>query len=56
MRQQFGFLMQLVVLTLLPLLIVWQLNYGMPLIWMPVLTLAGIAVFTFGTRLRNGKT
>ncbi len=55
MRQQIGFLMQLVVLTLLPLLIVWQLNYGMPLIRMPVLTLAGIAVFTFGTRLRNGK-
>jgi hypothetical protein len=55
MQQQFGFLMQLVVLTLLPLLIVWQLNYGMRLIWMPVLTLAGIALFTFGTRLRNGK-
>tara|TARA_B100001105_G_C22007334_1_gene279985 strand:- start:260 stop:430 length:171 start_codon:yes stop_codon:yes gene_type:complete len=55
MRQQFGFLMQLVVMTLLPLLIVWQLNFGMPLIWMPGLTLVGIALFTFGTRLRNDK-
>ncbi|MFP6702429.1 MAG: hypothetical protein VB861_11825 [Planctomycetaceae bacterium] len=55
MRQQVGFLMQLVVLTLLPFLIVWQLSYELPLIRMPVLTLAGIALFTLGTRLRNGK-
>ena len=55
MRQQIGFLMQLAVLATLPFVIIWQLNFGMRLIWMPVLTLAGIALFTFGTRLRNGK-
>ena len=55
MRQQIGFLMQLAVLTLLPFLILWQLNYGMPLLWMPVLTLVGIGVFTLGTNLRGGQ-
>ena len=55
MRQQLGFLMQLTVLTLLPFLILWQLNYGMPLLWMPVLTLVGIGVFTLGTNLRGGQ-
>ena len=43
MRQQIGFLMQLVVLTLLPFVIIWQLNFGMPLI------------FTLGTRLRGDR-
>tara|TARA_B100000029_G_scaffold464152_1_gene497938 strand:- start:3951 stop:4121 length:171 start_codon:yes stop_codon:yes gene_type:complete len=55
MRQQIGFLLQLLVLTLLPFVILWQLNFGMPLIWMPALTLAGIAVFTLGTKLRGGS-
>ena len=55
MRQQIGFLMQLVVLTLLPFLIIWQLNFGMPLIWMPILTLTGIVLFTLGTRLRGDR-
>ena len=55
MRQQIGFLMPLAVLTLLPFLILWQLNFGMPLLWMPVLTLVGIGVFTLGTSLRGGR-
>ena len=55
MRQQIGFLRQLAVLATLPFVIVWQLNFGMRLIWLPVLTLAGIAVFTLGTRLRDGQ-
>jgi hypothetical protein len=55
MRQHIGFLMQLFVLSLLPFVIVWQLNYGIRLIWMPALTLLGIAVFTLGTRLRGGQ-
>ena len=55
MRQQIGFLMQLAVLSLLPFVIIWQLKFGMPLIWMPVLTLAGIALFSLGTKLRGGQ-
>ena len=56
MRQQIGFLMQLAVLATLPFVIIWQLNFGMPLIWMPILTLIGIVLFTLGTRLRGGRT
>ena len=55
MRQQLGFVMQLAVLTLLPFLIVWQLNGMMRLIWTPVLTLVGIGPFDLGTRLRGGR-
>ena len=53
MRQQIGFVLQLIVLTLLPLLIVWQLNFGFQLIWMPALTAVGIVVFWVGYRLRE---
>ncbi len=53
MRQNLGMLMQLLVLMLLPLLIVFQLNFGMRLILMPALTLVGIAVFTLGHFLRR---
>ncbi len=54
MRQQIGFLMQLAVLALLPLVILWQLEFGMPLIVMPFLTLLAIFLFSFGTKLREG--
>ena len=47
-------LLQLAVLTSLPLLIFWQLEFGMPLIVMPFLTLLAIFLFTFGTKLREG--
>lgn len=53
MRRRLGFALQLLVLMTLPLLIGWQLRFGMPLIWMPALTLAGIAIFSAGHALRN---
>jgi hypothetical protein len=53
MRQHIGMGMQFLVLVFLPLLILWQLEFGFPLIWMPGLLLAGIIVFTIGTRLRE---
>jgi hypothetical protein len=53
MRQHIGFLLQLAVLTFLPLLIIWQLNFGFRLILMPACLLAGMVLFTIGTRLRE---
>ncbi len=53
MRHQVGFLLQLAVLSLLPMLILWQLAYGFELIWMPALTVAGIVLFWIGYRLRE---
>lgn len=54
MRRHIGFLMQLAVLALLPMLILWQLNFGIPLIVMPALTIVGVVVFAIGHRLREG--
>jgi len=53
MRNQIGFLMQFAALVFLPLLIIWQLNFGFRLIWMPVLTIAGVVVFYVGHQLRQ---
>ena len=53
MRRTIGFLMQLAVLALLPMLIVWQLMFGFRLILMPMLTLAGIIIFSTGHWLRE---
>jgi len=53
MKRQVGFLLQLAVLTLLPMLIIWQLNFGFRLIWMPALLLLLSGVFWIGTRLRE---
>jgi hypothetical protein len=53
MRQQIGWLMQLAVLAFLPMLILWQLNFGFRLVWMPALTVAGILVFWIGCQLRE---
>ena len=53
MRHHLGIALQFLALIFLPLLILWQLNFGFRLIWMPVLTLAGIAVFYIGYRLRE---
>ena len=55
MRNQLGFLLQFAALVFLPLLILWQLNFGFPLIWMPALTVVGIVVFYLGHRLREGS-
>ena len=46
-------LLQLAVLMFLPLIIGFQLFFGMRLILMPVLTLTGIAVFSLGHYLRR---
>ena len=53
MRHHLGIFLQFLVLIFLPLLILWQLNFGFELIWMPALTLAGIVVFYVGYRLRE---
>jgi hypothetical protein len=53
MRQQLGFCLQLAVLMFLPLLIGFQLFFGMRLVLMPALTLLGIVLFTIGHRLRK---
>ncbi len=53
MRNLVGFGLQFLVLVFLPLLILWQLNFGFQLLWMPLLTLAGAAVFYVGHRLRE---
>ena len=54
MRWQIGVLLQVVALTMLPMLILWQLDFGIPLIVMPVLTMVGIVIFYVGHRLREG--
>ena len=53
MRQQIGVALQFLVLTLLPMLIWWELQFGLPLILMPLLLVAGAVVFWIGTRLRE---
>lgn len=53
MKHQIGMLLQFIVLVFLPLLVIWQLNFGFPLIWMPGLLLVGIVVFSIGTKLRG---
>ncbi len=55
MRHHLGWLLQLFVLSMLPVLSYWQLTYGFDLIWMPGLIVAGIAIFWVGTRLRESK-
>jgi uncharacterized membrane protein len=50
MRQQIGYLLQLAALTMLPMLILWQLDFGIPLIVMPMLTVVGIIMFYVGYR------
>ena len=54
MRQQIGILLQFIVLVFLPMLILWQLEFGFRLILMPALTLCGIIVFWIGYKLREG--
>ena len=53
MRNLVGFGLQFVTLVFLPLLILWQLNFGFNLLWMPSLTFVGAAVFYVGHRLRE---
>lgn len=53
MRQTLGMLLQLAVLTFLPLLILYQLNFGFRVLVMPPCLVAGIIVFWIGTKLRE---
>ena len=53
MKQHLGFLMQFAALTFLPGLIIFQLQFGIPLIVMPACLLVGIIVFSIGHRLRE---
>jgi len=53
MRNSIGMALQFAALTFLPLLIFFQLNFGFRLLWMPLLTLAGVAVFWIGHSLRQ---
>lgn len=53
MKHQIGTALQFLVLVFLPLLIIWQLEFGFRLIYMPALLLVGIVIFTIGTQLRE---
>ncbi|MDC0261680.1 hypothetical protein OAK47_00515 [Planctomycetaceae bacterium] len=53
MKHYLGISLQFITLVFLPLLIIWQLNFGFELIYMPMMTVAGIIVFTIGTKLRG---
>ena len=55
MLHHLGLALQFIVLTLLPMLILWQLTYGFKLIYMPASLLVGIVVFVIGTRLREAQ-
>ena len=53
MKHQIGVALQFLVLVFLPLLIIWQLEFGFELLYMPGLLLVGILLFTIGTQLRE---
>ena len=53
MKHQLGLFLQLFVLSALPALVLYQLQFGIPLIVMPACLLAGIILFAAGTRLRE---
>jgi len=52
-KNQIGFFLQLVVLSALPALVLFQLQFGIPLVVMPACLLAGIILFAAGTHLRE---
>ncbi|MFV0442366.1 MAG: hypothetical protein ACK5Q5_02210 [Planctomycetaceae bacterium] len=45
--------LQFLALVFLPLLILWQLQLGFELIWMPTMLLVGVVVFFIGHVLRE---
>ncbi len=55
MLHYIGLFLQFIVLVGLPLLIVFQLNFGFNLIWMPAMLIVGIVLFSIGTKLRGSN-
>ena len=53
MRNWIGMSLQFLALVFLPLLIIWQLQFGFELIWMPSMLLVGVIVFSIGHVLRE---
>jgi hypothetical protein len=53
MLHHLGIFLQICAMTLLPLIILYQLQFGFQLVVMPVLTVIGFAVFWIGTQLRE---
>lgn len=47
--------LQLFTLSVLPLVIVYQLIYGFRLVVMPISLLVGITLFSIGTMLRESR-
>ena len=52
-KQYLGMFLQLLTLSVLPLIIVFQLFYTFRLIVMPISLLVGITLFSIGTALRE---
>lgn len=52
-KHHIGIFLQFVVLAVLPILVIWQLYFGIPLIVMPVSLTIGVVMFTLGTKLRE---
>ncbi len=53
MKNLIGMYLQFSALVFLPLLIIWQLQYGFELIWMPGMLTLGVIVFYVGHLLRE---
>lgn len=53
MLHHLGILLQIAAMTGLPLVILYQLNFGFQLTIMPICTVTAIVVFFIGTRLRE---
>lgn len=56
MRHHIGIFLQVCAMTFLPLIVLYQLNFGFQLIIMPVCLTIGIIVFAIGTKLREGAS
>lgn len=53
MRNTIGFLLQMTALVMLPCMLIWQLDFGMKLLWMPTMTLVGLCLFYLGHWMRG---
>lgn len=49
-----GIALQFVALVFLPVLMLWQIRFGLPLLVMPIGLLGGMAVFHLGKAMREG--